>query len=619
MDFQFDASNYSCIDEEFTKELLQLKANELVAEKSISDAYVAEWELIKYLIGLMEKGFCCSGSFSYFKNPDIEGVKVLSGCGIDSNLVNLAFNELNDDNSTIWIFPILPELAQLITTINEIKDSCDQSEWKVEVEDGLVPRCLWDGSGAIVSGHAGMVDAVWSEMKGVLGLAPAMTKMMEKATRLAVGFLKGAVWCKDFQLSEEDMLALLAKIKAENDANNLNPELKEFYDTYLSVINLGNPGAIAQGIIKAYNEGVIQGLGMDCDEANLIENSVYRAVDLLFEKATWNALADQFIAAVSELWENVNGMEDEEHYYRTYYLSKVALALVPVGGQAKSGAKLSTVMAEKADDVLKKANFVTDYAKLHSQKYWDDLTKKDYFDDIKRKDLLQEDCSKNLTFARMMAKCPTGVKSAKCPIGEVWEKVSIFTTKKKEWIRTNVPLLEKMAKETPEVQDKIVDYYRTFQKPSTSGAPPFTYTTSSGHKVEFDVFAQPRFEPHVPEMKGVGKIAYEPDKLSNLPSANNSTLMGSSGHDIADANRWIEDTYPGKAVKTPGGQVKILIDDNGQDKWITCVWHHHEAGRALIPVPIEIHNRPLGGAAHTGGNSIIDKGLKDFFDPFTGF
>lgn len=200
-----------------------------------------------------------------------------------------------------------------------------------------------------------------------------------------------------------------------------------------------------------------------------------------------------------------------------------------------------------------------------------------------------------------------------------WKKVSNFTSETKEWIQTSIPLLRKMADETSVIQDKIVDYYQTFQKPSISGAPPFSYTTSSGHLVEYDIFAQPRFEPHVPEMKGVGKISYAPDELSDLPAGNNSTLMGTDGHDIADANRWIEARYPDKAVKTSGGQINILVNNNGTDEWITCVWHHHEAGRHLMPVPIEIHNRPLGGASHTGGNSIIDKGLKDFFNLFTGF
>ena len=193
----------------------------------------------------------------------------------------------------------------------------------------------------------------------------------------------------------------------------------------------------------------------------------------------------------------------------------------------------------------------------------------------------------------------------------IWKRFSSFTTSKKEWIRKNVSLLEKMSKQSNEVQDKIVDYYKTFQKPSTSGSPPFQFTTKSNHIVQFDEFAQPRFEPFIPRMKGNGKVVYNPEKVSDLPGKNFSKLMGSNGHDIADANRWIKQEFPDKVDVLSNGQVKIL---NENDEWITCVWHHHEDGRNIIPVPIEIHNRPLGGASHTGGNSIIDKGLKDFFD-----
>lgn len=47
--------------------------------------------------------------------------------------------------------------------------------------------------------------------------------------------------------------------------------------------------------------------------------------------------------------------------------------------------------------------------------------------------------------------------------------------------------------------------------------------------------------------------------------------------------------------------------------WIEYIWHHHEDGRNLVPVPANIHSKADGGAGHTGGQSVIDKGIKDFF------
>ncbi len=55
-----------------------------------------------------------------------------------------------------------------------------------------------------------------------------------------------------------------------------------------------------------------------------------------------------------------------------------------------------------------------------------------------------------------------------------------------------------------------------------------------------------------------------------------------------------------------------IFDDNSK-QWIECVWHHHEDGKHMIPVPVEVHNRADGGASHTGGASVINKDLVGFF------
>lgn len=38
-------------------------------------------------------------------------------------------------------------------------------------------------------------------------------------------------------------------------------------------------------------------------------------------------------------------------------------------------------------------------------------------------------------------------------------------------------------------------------------------------------------------------------------------------------------------------------------------WHNHEDGRNTIPVPINDHNKTIGGPGHTGGQSVIDKNI----------
>lgn len=95
-------------------------------------------------------------------------------------------------------------------------------------------------------------------------------------------------------------------------------------------------------------------------------------------------------------------------------------------------------------------------------------------------------------------------------------------------------------------------------------------------------------------------------------------MGGSNGTDIADANRWIKQAHPGKArtglrpdgTKIPDGRIEILDKNNN---WIESTWHHHEDGRNLIPVPSNIHNRSGGGVGHTGGESVINNNMKDFY------
>jgi hypothetical protein len=204
---------------------------------------------------------------------------------------------------------------------------------------------------------------------------------------------------------------------------------------------------------------------------------------------------------------------------------------------------------------------------------------------------------------------------------DVWKKFASLTGDTKAWVRKSVALQERIKANrfTDADVDRLKNYYSTFQKPSAmkDALPPFDFVTPEGITVHFDEFASPRFEPFVPQMQGVGKVSYNPDRIGavNLPAGNSPTLRGNG--DILDANRWIKQNYPNKVrdelpdgTKIPAGRIQIL-DGNGN--WIECTWHHHDDGRNLIPVPSTIHTRSTG-ASHTGGNSLINNGLKDFFD-----
>jgi hypothetical protein len=92
-------------------------------------------------------------------------------------------------------------------------------------------------------------------------------------------------------------------------------------------------------------------------------------------------------------------------------------------------------------------------------------------------------------------------------------------------------------------------------------------TTKSGKKVFFDKDGFPDFTK---EAKYIVKVD---GKLS--------------GNAITDGN---------KALRKIGKKA-----DYDKSKW---VWHHHQDGKTMMLVPKELHNTPLGGVGHTGGNAI---------------
>jgi hypothetical protein len=210
----------------------------------------------------------------------------------------------------------------------------------------------------------------------------------------------------------------------------------------------------------------------------------------------------------------------------------------------------------------------------------------------------------------------------------VWNTFSSFNSDSKVWIRKSVALIEKLANSAPDVLEKVKSYYSSHSKAklpnNDSPTPAYSYTTTSGHQVEFDDYGQARFEPHVPSISGAGKVSYNPDEIlaggGTLPQGAQATLSGNSSSDISDARAWFIQSHPGDVELVGSSQIKIkdnsspFADENG---WVTCVLHHHEDGRNIIPVPTVVHNRDLGGASHTGGASAIKKGIKDFFDPLT--
>lgn len=77
------------------------------------------------------------------------------------------------------------------------------------------------------------------------------------------------------------------------------------------------------------------------------------------------------------------------------------------------------------------------------------------------------------------------------------------------------------------------------------------------------------------------------------------------------ANNWALNRYGSDNFRRIPGSTKCEIKIG--DEWVEHTWHHFEDGRNMFPVPSSVHS----SVQHTGGASVIDKSLEDFFDPLS--
>jgi hypothetical protein len=77
--------------------------------------------------------------------------------------------------------------------------------------------------------------------------------------------------------------------------------------------------------------------------------------------------------------------------------------------------------------------------------------------------------------------------------------------------------------------------------------------------------------------------------------------------DFSNATVNLRERFPNNVLPIPNSTAVLIKVGNTWEKY---TWHHHQDGRTLIPVLSDVHNY----TAHTGGQSIITKGLVDLFD-----
>jgi hypothetical protein len=184
---------------------------------------------------------------------------------------------------------------------------------------------------------------------------------------------------------------------------------------------------------------------------------------------------------------------------------------------------------------------------------------------------------------------------------DAWKKVSDFDSPSKKWIRTQVPLLEKMIKFPKDVQDRVVNYYKRHN--SNSDVNTYPSTSSTGQK--YDAFGHLDFTKDVPVTVDGKRAIYKPE----------NGIKGSA--DLTEARTWALKPIseggggfnPSNFQKIPNS-TKIKIK-NADGNWIECTWHHHQDGKTLMPVPSSVHSR--ANAAHIGGVQVKNDEIIGFF------
>jgi hypothetical protein len=163
--------------------------------------------------------------------------------------------------------------------------------------------------------------------------------------------------------------------------------------------------------------------------------------------------------------------------------------------------------------------------------------------------------------------------------------------------------LDNLANTSPAKLSDLEDIYspkkfsitRGINRIPVNADPPFV-ASINGKTVHYNAEGFPDFKPH----GGGPDFEYSSNTLSGTGTA-------TSG-DFKAANDWAatNPSLAGRFQRIPASQrCMIKIGSN----WVECTWHHYQDGRKMFPIPSAIHQ----AFSHTGGHTIIKKGLQDLF------
>ncbi len=155
--------------------------------------------------------------------------------------------------------------------------------------------------------------------------------------------------------------------------------------------------------------------------------------------------------------------------------------------------------------------------------------------------------------------------------------------------------IDNLATTNPNKLLQLDDFYKNMKAPAGKKGMIDFDVQIDGKNLHYDKTGMPDFVPHTPTVNG-SKIKYQSQSLNG------------SSTDMTAANNWALNQYGANNFQKISGSTKCKIKIG--DDWIEHTWHHHQDGRTMFPVPSSLHS----AAPHSGGASIIEKGLQDFFD-----
>ena len=385
IDFKFNTEDYSCMDEDAISSSLQSTANQKVNDIAykLLNIYIPEKEILKLLYDKLLQDFCCSDFYNNESSRHKEEYRSGESC-LHLDLIQSAKSSLIDNEDYIRILKYLK-------AIYDFYKKCDNEEWKSEVKDGIVPKCVWEDIeidtlfyyGPLdVPFNSGRIDGTYAFIKGLLTFIFDLPGLADKGVKtfnnLLYSYTIYYVKCTENngglghgQLTKLDYYNLMGEIHTSTWTNQENKTVfDDIYDTFVEgakkTVELILPDVDCDALRKTRKTIEILGI--------LVSNKVF----------TENLIFQQLCKVADEIWQNVNGFGNEERYYHGYYGMQVVLLFVPIADIVDVGSIASKTVSSVAKVISEmKIPYLTKFRSFLSAREFTVIAKNSWYQNLK--------------------------------------------------------------------------------------------------------------------------------------------------------------------------------------------------------------------------------------------